>query len=207
MDPSTPEKPAPQTSEPASPKSPSPVAPLTEKDLKRMNRRQLLKLVPVALAGAFLAEKWSRPLLREGVAFSDWSAQKYFSKKRLAPTFKDSEVAPFEKFPYNGYDVIDPEVDLESWTLNVEGLAQKQGEHQLASIQALPKIVQSTRYVCVEGWDVVGNFGGCRVGDFLKLVGADTTARVVEVRCADNHYDSVDMESLLQHQTLICYEM
>ena len=134
MDPSTPEKPAPPTSEPALPpaaKFPSPVATLTEKDLKRMNRRELLKLAPVALAGAFLAEKWSRPLLREGVAFSDWSAQKYFSKKRLAPTFKDSEVVPFEKFPYNGYDVIDPEVDLESWTLNVEGLAQKPGEYQL----------------------------------------------------------------------------
>src|SRR5437868_15119546 len=126
MDPSTPEKPAPQTSEPASPpaaRSPSAVATLTGKDLKRMSRRELLKLAPVALAGAFLAEKWSRPLLREGVAFSDWSAQKYFSKKRLAPTFKDSEVAPFEKFPYNGYDVIDPEVDLESWALSADGLA------------------------------------------------------------------------------------
>ena len=210
MDPSNPEKPAPQPSETAAQpaaKPHSPAATLTEKDLKRMNRRELLKLAPVALAGAFLAEKWSRPLLREGVAFSDWSAQKYFSKKRLAPTFKDSEVAPSEKFPYNGYDVIDPEVDLESWTLNVEGLVQKPGEYQLASIQALPKIVQNTRHVCVEGWDVIGNFGGARVGDFLKLVGADTTARFVEVECADDYYESLDMESLLQPQSLLCYEM
>src|SRR5204863_845278 len=113
----------------------------------------------------------------------------------------------FEKFPYNGYDVIDPEVDLESWTLNVEGLVQKPGEYQLASIQALPKIVQNTRHVCVEGWDVIGNFGGARVGDFLKLVGADTSARFVEVECADDYYESLDMESLLQPQSLLCYEM
>src|SRR5438105_1768648 len=210
MDPSNPEKPAPQPSETAAQpaaKPHSPAATLTEKDLKRMNRRELLKLAPVALAGAFLAEKWSRPLLREGVAVSDWSAQKYFSKKRLAPTFKDSEVVPLEKFPYNGYDVIDPEVDLESWTLNVEGLVQKPGEYQLASVQALPKVVQNTRHVCVEGSDVIGNFGGGRVSDFLKLVGADHAARFVEVECADDYYVSLDMESLLHPQSLLCYEM
>jgi DMSO/TMAO reductase YedYZ molybdopterin-dependent catalytic subunit len=210
MDPSSPEKPAPQGSESASPATPKPrteVAALTEKDLKRMNRRELLKLAPVALAGAFLAEKWSKPLLHKGVALSDWASQKYFSKKRLAATFSDSEVTPVAKFPYNGYDVIDPEVDLESWTLNVEGLVQKPGEYQLASIQSLPKMVQNTRHVCVEGWDVIGNFGGARVADFLNLVGADTRARFVEVECADDYYESLDMESLLQPQSLLCYEM
>src|SRR5438045_3449553 len=210
MDPSNPEKPAPQPSETAAQpaaKPHSPAATLTEKDLKRMNRRELLKLAPVALAGAFLAEKWSRPLLREGVAFSDWSAQKYFSKKRLAPTFKDSDVVPFEKFPYNGYDVIDPEVDLENWTLTVEGLVKSPGEFELAKIQALPKIVQNTQHVCVEGWDAVGNFGGARVSDFLQLIGADTTARYVEVECADDYYECLDMATLLQPQSLLCYEM
>ena len=67
--------------------------------------------------------------------------------------------------------------------------------------------MQNTRHVCVEGWDVIGNFGGPRVGDFLKLVGADITARFVEVECADDYYESLDMESLLQPQSLLCYEM
>src|SRR5206468_11014608 len=56
-------------------------------------------------------------LLEKGVALSDWASGVYFSKSRLARTFKDSDVVPFEKFPYNGYDVIDPEVDLDNWTL------------------------------------------------------------------------------------------
>ena len=48
------------------------------------------------------------------MGFSDWAAGALFRGYHLAQTFADSEVAPFEKFPYNGYDVMDPEVDLET---------------------------------------------------------------------------------------------
>src|SRR5206468_13115044 len=90
---------------------------MTERDLARMNRRELLKLTPLILLGAFAVPKLQDKLLEKGVALSDWASGIYFSKSRLARTFKDSEVVPFEKFPYNGYDVIDPEVDLDNWTL------------------------------------------------------------------------------------------
>ena len=67
-----------------------------------------------------------------------------------------------------------PRVDLEKWTLTVEGDVQRPGEYKLAQIQALPKINQNTRHICVEGWDVIGSFGGARISDFLTLVGANT---------------------------------
>jgi DMSO/TMAO reductase YedYZ molybdopterin-dependent catalytic subunit len=63
------------------------------------------------------------------------------------------------------------------------------------------------RNVCVEGWDVIGNFGGARLSDFLKAIGADTTARFVTVECADDYYESLDMATALHPQTLLCYEM
>ena len=112
-----------------------------------------------------------------------------------------------EKFPYNYYDVLDPEIDLATWTLTVGGLVQRAGEYRLAQIQSLPKQVQNTRHVCIEGWDVVGNFGGARIADFLRLVGADPRSRFVEVECADDYYESIDMESALHPQSLLCYEM
>jgi len=180
---------------------------MTERDLARMNRRELLKLTPLVLLGAFAVPKFQDKLLEKGVALSDWASRVYFSKSRLARTFKDSEVVPFENFPYNGYDVLDPEVDLEGWTLTVEGLVKNPGEYELANFQALPKIVQNTRHVCVEGWDAIGNFGGACVSDFLHAIGADTTAKFVEVECADDYYESLDMASMLQPQSLLCYEM
>jgi len=33
----------------------------------------------------------------------------------------------------------------------------------------------------VEGWDVIGRFGGARLSDFLQMVGADPTAKFITV--------------------------
>ena len=180
---------------------------LEDKELKRKSRRQLLKLAPVAALGVFAFPKVSDRLVAAGVRFSDWASGEVFRSRHPAPTFSDSEVAPFAKFPYNGYDVLDTQVDLEKWTLTVEGDVQHPGEYTLAQIKALPKINQNTRHICVEGWDVIGSFGGARISDFLKLVGANTSARFLEVECVDDYYESIDMASVLHPQSLLCYEM
>src|SRR5207253_9409433 len=80
-------------------------------------------------------------------------------------------------------------------------------DYTLAQIQNLPKKTQNTRHVCVEGWDVIGRFAGARLSDFLRLIGADTTARFVMVVCADDYYESVDMQTALHPQTLLFYEV
>jgi DMSO/TMAO reductase YedYZ molybdopterin-dependent catalytic subunit len=67
--------------------------------------------------------------------------------------------------------------------------------------------VQNTRHICIEGWDVIGSFAGTRVDDFLTQVGADPSARFLEVECADDYYESIDMASARHPQSLLCYEM
>jgi DMSO/TMAO reductase YedYZ molybdopterin-dependent catalytic subunit len=175
--------------------------------LKRMNRRELLKLTPVLALGAFAIPRFQTKLLASGLGFSDWAASKLFRQGHLAPTFATAEVTPFERFPINDYDEDDPGVDLEAWTLSVTDSVGKSVDYSLAEIQALPKVVQNTRHVCVEGWDVIGNFGGVKLSDFLHMIGADTTAKFVYVECADDYYESLDMETALHPQTLLCYEM
>ena len=180
---------------------------LTGREWRKLNRRELLKLTPIVLAGAFVLPGLRTPLLREGVALSDWASGLLFSKTRFAPAFAPSAVVPFEKFPYNGYDVLDPDVDLDGWTLTVEGNVRRSGEYTLAQIRDLPKITQNVRHVCVEGWDAIGSFGGVRISDFLRSVGADPRARFLEVACADDYYESVDMDTAMHPQSLLCYEM
>jgi len=199
----------------ASPADPAPrsgpageeVRDVSSRERGRMNRRELLKLAPLVAIGAFAIPKLQEPLLKGGLGFSDWVAGKYFSRHRLAHEYSNSDVAPFAEFPYNYYDVADPGVDLDRWTLTVQGLVQRPGEYKLQQIQSLPKVVQNTRHVCVEGWEVVGNFGGTRASDFLRLVGADLSARFLEVECIDEYYESIDMATILHPQTLFCYEM
>src|SRR5258708_34641304 len=155
---------------------------MDERKFRQVSRRELLKLTPVLALGAFAIPSLQEGLLKKGLAFSDWSAARLFRRGHPAPTFSDAEVAPFAKFPINGYDVDDPGVDLENWTLTVSGAVQKPGEYKLPQVQALPRIRQNTRHICVEGWDVIGRFGGARLSDFFKMVGADTTACFISVK-------------------------
>src|SRR5271165_5226932 len=178
-----------------------------DRKFKHASRRELLKLTPVLALGAFAIPALQKPLLKAGLGFSDWASSRLFRSRHLAPTFADSDLTPFSKFPINGYDVEDPGVDFDIWTLTVAGAVQKPGDYKLAQIQALPKVIQNTRHVCVEGWDVIGSFGGVRLSDFLAMIGADTTARFVTFECADDYYESLDMATALHPQTLLCYEM
>jgi DMSO/TMAO reductase YedYZ molybdopterin-dependent catalytic subunit len=180
---------------------------ISDKEFKRVSRRELLKLTPVLALGAFAIPALQKPLLKAGLGFSDWVSAKMFRAGHLAPTFADRELTPFDKFPINGYDVADPGVDFDRWSLTVTGAVQKPGDYTLAQIQTLPKFHQNTRHVCVEGWDVIGNFGGVRLSDFLTMTGADTTAHFVYVECADDYYETLDMETALHPQTMLCFEM
>src|SRR3977135_3847669 len=119
---------------------------MDEKEFRGVSRRELLKLTPVLALGAFAVPGLQEGLLKRGLRFSDWSAARLFRTGHLAPTFDDAEVAPFEKFPINGYDVDDPGVDLENWTLTVSGAVQKPGEYKLSQVQALPRVRQNTRH-------------------------------------------------------------
>jgi DMSO/TMAO reductase YedYZ molybdopterin-dependent catalytic subunit len=180
---------------------------MDERKFAQVSRRELLKVAPVLALGAFAipgAQEW---LLKKGLGFSDWTSARLFRRGHLATTFADSDLTPFEKFPINGYDVDDPGVIFENWSLTVTGLVQKPGDYKLDQIRTLPRFRQNTRHVCVEGWDVIGRFGGARLSDFLAMIGADTSARFITVACADDYYESLDMATALHPQTLLCYEM
>src|SRR5580693_8588296 len=170
---------------------------IDDQKFKRVSRRELLKLTPVVALGAFAIPALQKPLLKAGLGFSDWASARLFRSTHLAPTFADADLTPFNRFPINGYDVADPEVDFDKWNLTVTGAVQKPGDYTLAQIQTLPKFNQNTRHVCVEGWDVIGNFGGVRGSDFLRFIGADTSARFLEVECVDDYYESIDMATML----------
>ena len=174
-----------------------------ERDFKRMSRRELLKLSPVLLAGVAFIPTVRDRLMADALRLTDWADSRIFRKNHLAPTYADSQVAPPSKFFLNSFDVDDPEVDFNTWRLNVSGLVKKPGQYTLADIQRLPRQSQNVRHVCVEGWDVIANFAGTRISDFLDHVGADKTARFLYFECADDYYESLDMETALHAQSLL----
>jgi len=172
-----------------------------------VTRRELLKLSPVLLLGGFAIPTVRDRWLAAGVAWSDRVSGLGYRTTHLASTFRDDEVVPFDRFPYNGYDVLQPAIDFDRWSLQVGGAVQRAGRYTLDQIRVLPKITQNARHVCVEGWDAIGRFTGARLSDFLDLVGADSQAGYITVTCADDYYESLDMATARQPQSLLCYDM
>ena len=176
--------------------------------LTSLSRRDLLKLSPVLLLAGCDASPGERTesFLRAVQRFNDWIQSKAFDPTKLAPEYANAEVTPEDGFRVNGKDADDPDIDVENWTLNVEGRVSKPGSYTLEQIAALPKRVMNTRHCCVEGWSMIPRWGGTPLREFLRLVGADAHAQYLAVECGDDYSTSYDMPSALHPQTLLCYD-
>lgn len=139
-------------------------------------------------------------------AVSDWNDRVQallFSDHRLAREFTPAEVA--KEFRYNAYypakDVT--EIDAGTYRLGLAGQIADKRPWTVQQLLALPRHVQRTRHVCVEGWSYVGQWSGFPLGDFLRQVGADTRAAYVGFECADGYYEGIDMATALHPQTIM----
>lgn len=126
-----------------------------------------------------------------------------FDPHKLAPTYPDSMITrPFPFNAYYGEDEVE-EVDGDAWRLELSGLIANKKPWSLPQLRALPQETQITRHICVEGWSAIGKWGGVPFSHFLKRVGADTTAKYIGFRCADDYFTSIDMATALHPQTIM----
>jgi DMSO/TMAO reductase YedYZ molybdopterin-dependent catalytic subunit len=142
-------------------------------------------------------------------AMSRWNDQvqmALFGAKRLAPTYVEADIT--DPFPFNAYypEAEVRHVDGDVWRLEVSGLVADTRSWRLDELRALPAVSQITRHVCIEGWSAIGQWGGVPLGDFLARIGADTRARYVAFRCADDYRGSLDMATALHPQTLMALD-
>jgi DMSO/TMAO reductase YedYZ molybdopterin-dependent catalytic subunit len=128
-----------------------------------------------------------------------------FDPNRLAPEYPESRIT--RPFPYNAYYSEDevPIIDGSSYRLELAGMIENKKPWTLPELYALPQVSQVTRHICVEGWSAIGKWSGVRFSEFLKRVGADTTAKYVGFQCADDYYGSIDMPTALHPQTVLAF--
>jgi DMSO/TMAO reductase YedYZ molybdopterin-dependent catalytic subunit len=128
-----------------------------------------------------------------------------FDANRLAPEFPESAIT--RPFPFNAYYRIEEvrRVDPNGYRLEVSGLVRERKPWTLPELYALPQTSQVTRHICVEGWSAIGKWSGVRFSDFLQRIGADTTAKYVGFRCADDYSTSIDMPTALHPQTQLTF--
>ena len=107
-----------------------------------------------------------------------------FNSGKLAPVYAESDIT--DPFPFNAFytEQRAPEVAEAGFALELSGMIADKQSWTLERLRALPQVSQITRHICVEGWSAIGKWGGVSFGDFLRMVGADATARYVGFRCA-----------------------
>jgi DMSO/TMAO reductase YedYZ molybdopterin-dependent catalytic subunit len=129
-----------------------------------------------------------------------------FRPHKLARTFPESMVA--KEFRFNAQYGIDriPILDPATWRLELSGRIADKRPWTLETLRAMPQASYIARHVCVEGWSMIGKWGGVPLRTFLEKVGADTSAKYVAFRCDDpiNYSSSIDMASALHPQTILC---
>ena len=138
--------------------------------------------------------------------FNDSAQAWLFDPSRLAPTYPESMIT--RPFPFNAYygESQVPLIDGDSFQLEVGGRVAEKRSWTLAELRALPQSEQVTRHICVEGWSAIGKWRGVTFSEFLRRVGADTSARYVGFKCADDYYTSIDMPTALHPQTQLTLE-
>ncbi|HEY6642683.1 molybdopterin-dependent oxidoreductase [Povalibacter sp.] len=170
---------------------------------RRLFAKQLLSLGGLSLlTGCTLSDDSSvEKMLRRISRFNDRVQGWIFDPNKLAPTYPESMIT--RPFPFNAYYDIDevPQVDAASYRLELSGLVRGKREWTLEELRAMPQTSQITRHICIEGWSAIGRWGGITFSDFLKRTGADTTARYVFFKCADDYSTSIDMPTALHPQT------
>jgi len=138
--------------------------------------------------------------------FNDAVQAAIFNPNTLAPTYAKSEIK--RPFPFNAYYSLEeaPDVDGRDWKLEVSGLVDNKKSWTLEELYQLPQVNQITRHICVEGWSAIGSWTGTPLRDFLKLVGADTKAKYVWFRCAEDYTSPLDMPTALHPQTQMTFK-
>jgi DMSO/TMAO reductase YedYZ molybdopterin-dependent catalytic subunit len=143
----------------------------------------------------------SENALRVMSRFNDRVQALLFSETTLATEYPESAIT--RPFPFNAYYSVDeaPDIDGDKYQLEIGGLVDNKKSWTLPELNALPEVSQITRHVCVEGWSAIGSWQGVKLSDFLKMIGADTTAKYVWFQCAEGYSTTIDMPTALHPQT------
>ena len=161
----------------------------------------------VLLTGCDIVDGPSSERALRGISqFNDWVQARLFNPNRLAETYPESAIT--RPFRFNAYydETEAPDVDEDTYRLQLDGLIENKQAWTLDQLYALPQETQITRLICVEGWSAIGKWTGAPLKGFLQRVGADLTAKYVHFACAEGYSVSIDMPTALHPQTQMTFK-
>ena len=183
-----------------------------DRELKRLTRRGFITAAVAAGAG-YASWKWLRTRsradglawpLRSALQANESLAEAYFSRARLSPSFRPSDVT---RARLNGRLGLQSPIDLDAWRLTIAGAAEPLAL-TMDDIRALPRHDQITELRCIEGWSIIVKWTGVRLADLVQRYPPTELPKYIAIETPDRgYYVGLDIESALHPQTLLAYEM
>ena len=107
-----------------------------------------------------------------------------------------------------GITSTNPQLQLETYTLTVDGEVENPVKLNWNDFIKLPKTISVSDFHCVEGWSVLDcKWEGSRINDIEKLVKPKAVASAVTFDCADNYRTSLFREELAGDDVLLAYKL
>ena len=101
-----------------------------------------------------------------------------------------------------------PKIDLETYTLTVDGEVQKPLKLTWNDVLKLPKVKSTSNFHCVEGWSVLNcEWEGIRFREVASLARPKDAASFVTFECADGYTTSLSLQELSGDDVLLAYAL
>lgn len=146
--------------------------------------------------------------LRKGLTANERIFGGIFSETRLVKTYPVSEAV--KKVRVNGMDGLRTPLDSAAWRLRV---VKRNGDTLSLTLEDLKKLPRTDvvfDFKCIEGWSQKTWWSGVRFADFVRHyhLQGEVQLSYAGLETPDKaYYVGIDMPSMLQPQTLLCYEM
>ena len=190
---------------------------------KKYARRSLLAFVIffLLLFAGYKAWRWlyTAPLdngirggiqqpLRNGLNTNEKIFQGIFNQNKLITEY--DKTSAVKNVRVNGRLGLDTAFDTAAWKLQVIKANGDTLRISLDELKQMPKTEVVFNFKCIEGWSQITWWGGVRFSDFAKKYGLNNEMQMhyVGMITPDKaYYVGIDMPSVLQPQTILCYEM
>jgi DMSO/TMAO reductase YedYZ molybdopterin-dependent catalytic subunit len=147
--------------------------------------------------------------LRKGLELNEFIFANFvFSDKHLSKVYAKNLAAP--RVRVNGDAGLKNNNDTANWKLRLVKNIGDTLQISLAELKSLPKTEITFDFKCIEGWNQITHWGGVRFSDFINKYGLSKQSHLkyVGMQTPDSaYYVGVDMPSMMQEQTILCYEM
>jgi len=121
-------------------------------------------------------------------------------------------ITPNDRFYAVTKNILDPDVDSNSWRLDVTGQVERPHTYDLPALLALPASTQETTLSCISnsvGNGLVSNavWKGFPLRDLIETAGPRPGVVEVALHGVDNYIDTISLEKALDPTTFVAYQM